>query len=113
LFVLSFEDDWETQDSTVVTIEPNPVDINRLIELERQDNADLKITVCVLITSGIFLLCNIPNFIIFISRFLLNVRFSTFGYIIIYVSLYLLFVSHTISYFIFNHLTARIFPNNL
>jgi hypothetical protein len=95
-----------------VTIEQTNSD-HRFSEYEEQDNIDLQITVCVLITSAIFLLCNLPNFMIFVMRFIHQRRFSTIGYIAVYLSLFPLLIAHTISYFVFNHLAARLFPNNL
>jgi hypothetical protein len=104
-----FIDDWE--DSTAVVIEQNPVD-NKYSEQEQQDNIDLQLTVSVLITSAIFLGCNLPNFIIFIMRFVFHSGYNTLSYILVYISLFPLLIAHTISYFVFNHLAARIFPNN-
>jgi len=96
-----------------VTIEQNNFDNNNTsFEQEQQDNIDLQLTVSVLITSAIFLACNLPNFIIFIMRFVYNSHFSTLGYVFVYIALFPLLIAHTISYFIFNHLAARIFPNN-
>ncbi len=104
-----FIDDWE--DSATVVIEQNPLD-NKYSEQEQQDNIDLQLTVCVLITSAIFLGCNLPNFIMFIMRFVYHSGFNTIGYIFVYISLFPLLIAHTISYFVFNHLAARLFPNN-
>lgn len=101
-------DEWE--DSSAVTIEQNNPD--QSWEQNQQDNIDLQITICVLITSAIFLTCNLPNFIIFIVRFVYETKFTTIGYIFVYMSLFPLLIAHTISYFVFNHLSARIFPNN-
>jgi hypothetical protein len=101
-----FIDDWE--DSTAVTIEQNNID-NRLAE---QDNVDLQITVCVLITSAIFLVCNVPNFIVFITRFVYSSAFTSIGLVMVYIALFPLFIAHTISYFVFNHLAARLFSTN-
>jgi hypothetical protein len=93
-----------------VTIEQN--NSNKSWEQEEQDNIDLQITVCVLITSAIFLACNLPNFFIYIMRYVYNSRLSTIVYIFVYISIFPLLIAHTISYFVFNHLAARIFPNN-
>ncbi len=99
-------DDWD--DPTAITIEQNHFD-ERSFE---QDNIDLQITVCVLITAAVFLGCNLPNFIIYIMRYVYDSTFSTIGYIFVYISLFPLLIAHTISYFIYNHLAARIFRNN-
>jgi hypothetical protein len=107
--IFFFIDDWE--DSASVVIEQNPLD-NKYSEQEQQDNIDLQLTVCVLITSAIFLGCNLPNFIMFIMRFVYHSGFNTIGYIFVYISLFPLLIAHTISYFVFNHLAARLFPNN-
>ena len=103
-------DDWE--EPSAVTFEQNNIDTNRFQEQEQQDNIDLQLTVSVLITSAIFLACNLPNFIMFVMRFIYNSTFSTAGYVLIYISLFPLLIAHTISYFVFNHLAARLFPYN-
>ncbi|CAF1434147.1 unnamed protein product [Adineta ricciae] len=103
-------DDWE--DSTSIIIESNHVDTNRPAEQEQQDNAELQLTVGVLITSAIFLLCNLPNFIIFVMRFVLHSSFTAIGSTFIHIALFPLLIAHTVSYFIFNHLLARCFRNN-
>lgn len=100
-------DDWE--DPTVVTIEPL-ANKEKAQEQEQQDDVDIQLTVCVLITATIFLSCNLPNFIIFVMRFVYNSVFSSVGYMFVYISLFPLLIAHTISYFIFNHLAARLFP---
>jgi len=94
-----------------VTIEQNN---SKIIpgEQEQQDNIDLQITVCVLITSAIFLACNLPNFIIFITKFVYSSHYPSIGYVFVYLSLFPLFIAHTISFFVFKHLAERIFPNN-
>ncbi|CAF3095014.1 unnamed protein product [Rotaria sp. Silwood2] len=97
--------------SVAVAFEQNNSN-NESNEKEQQDNVDLQITVCVLILSSIFLVCNLPNFIIFILRFVHQSQFSIIGYIFFYISIFPLLVAHTITYFIFNHLAARLFPNN-
>ncbi|CAF4302918.1 unnamed protein product, partial [Rotaria magnacalcarata] len=101
----------DIEDATVVTIEANPL-ANESSENEQQDNIDLQITVCVLIVSATFLGCNLPNFCIFIWRYIYNSNFSTLGYIFVYISIIPLIVAHTVNYFIFNHLAARLFPNS-
>ena len=100
-------DDWE--DPTVVTIEPLE-NKAKAQEQEQQDNVDIQLTVCVMITAVIFLACNLPNFIIFVMRFVHHSVFSSIGYMFVYISLFPLLFAHTISYFIFNHLAARLFP---
>ncbi|CAF1365216.1 unnamed protein product [Adineta steineri] len=102
-------DDFE--DSTEITIEPNKFD-NRPSQYEEQDNIDLQISVCVLITSAIFLSCNLPNFILYVMRAVFHSTFSSIGYVFIYISFLPLLIVHTVSYFVFKHLAARIFPNN-
>ncbi|CAF4761398.1 unnamed protein product, partial [Rotaria socialis] len=101
----------DIEDAAVVTIEANPF-ANESSEQEQQDNIDLQITVCVLIVSAIFLGCNLPNFFIFIWRYIYNSSFSTIGYIFVYMSIIPLIVAYTVNYFIFNHLAAYLFRNS-
>ncbi|CAF3546326.1 unnamed protein product [Rotaria sp. Silwood1] len=96
--------------SIAITIEQK--NFNESFEKEQQDNVDLQITVCVIILSAIFLACNLPNFIIFILRFVYQTNISPIGYIFVYISIFPLLIAHTIPYFIFNHLAAHLFPNN-
>jgi hypothetical protein len=109
LIKIIYLDDWE--DSTAITIEQNNINMNRSSEQEQQDNIDLQLTVCVLITSAIFLSCNLPNFIMFVMRFIYRSQYLSSSYVLIYISLVPLLVAHTISYFVFNHLARRLFPN--
>ncbi|CAF0912793.1 unnamed protein product [Rotaria sordida] len=109
LELLDNTDDIES--SIELTIEQENSN-NESFEKEQQDNIDLQITVCVIIVSASFLACNLPNFIIFIVKFIYESTFSTIGHIFVYISIFPLFIAHTISYFIYNHLAARLFPNN-
>ncbi|UJR26599.1 hypothetical protein I4U23_007919 [Adineta vaga] len=101
----------DCEESIAITIQTNNID-HESMEQVQQDNIDLQVSVGILITSAIFLLCNLPNFIIFVMRFVFHSTFATIGYIFIYVALFPLLIAHTISYFVFNHLLARIFRNN-
>ena len=103
-------DDWE--DPAVVIIETSTPEKQNTIDQEQQDNIDLQISVSVLFTAGIFILCNLPNFIIFIIRVVLNSGYSSIGNVAVFVALFPLVIAHTINYFIFNHLTAYLFTKN-
>ena len=85
---------------------------NNSTDQEQQDNADLQITVSVLITSVLFLLCNLPNFIVFIVRVIFDSGYNTLGNLAVYLSLFPLVIAHTINYFIFNHLPAYLLRRN-
>lgn len=93
-------------------IENNNSSNSQSLAQEQQDDIDLQITICVLILSGIFLICNIPNFTIFSLRFVSRLSFTRISFIFVYLSLLPLLIAHTITYFIFNHLAARLFPTN-
>ena len=95
----------------MVTIEQSYPDSESL-ERQQQDDVDLQLTVCVIITSAVFVGCNLPNFIIFILRFVYRTGLRTIGLLFIYISVFAIFIAHTITYFIFNHLAACLFHEN-
>lgn len=102
-------DDFE--DATAVTIELTNAE-QRPMDEEKQDDAELQITVGVLITSAIFLTCNLPNFMIYVVRSVFNATLSSVGFFFIYFSLFPLLTAYTVSYFVFNHLLALCFRHS-
>ena len=104
--VARVSDEWD--DPTAVTIESTDAD-QKSNDHEQQDTIDLQITICVLITSALFLACNLPNFVSFIMRYIYHSHFSPLGLVVVYLSLFPLLFAHTISYFVFKHLAERLF----
>ena len=99
-------DEWD--DPSAVTIESTDAD-PKPNEHEQQDTIDLQITICVLINSALFLACNLPHFVTFIMRYIYHSHFSSFGLVIVYISVFPLLLAHAMSYFVFKHLADRLF----
>ena len=70
----------------------------------------MQIASTTVVASMLFLVCNLPNFIVFVMRFIYRTRFGMLGYASVYIAYFPLLIAHAFSYFLFNHFAARFFP---